>query len=137
MEKDVEIPIILGRLFLANGRALINVQDGKLTFTVNDEEVTFNIYKSLKHPKEVNGVLKYKILNIIMQIMICLVVLPSLTWSCSYFVVFFSDLIFFFSKKFSRSLSQIGTLVVCHCSYTVLQRSRSRCNTTSIEDMWK
>lgn len=52
MEKDVEIPIILGRLFLAIGRALINVQDGKLTFTVNDEEVTFNIYKSLKHPKE-------------------------------------------------------------------------------------
>ena len=50
MEEDAEVPIILGRPFLATGRALIDVQDGKLTFRLNDEEVTFDIYKTLKHP---------------------------------------------------------------------------------------
>ena len=50
MEEDAEVPIILGRPFLATGRTLIDVQDGKLTFRLNDEEVTFDIYKTLKHP---------------------------------------------------------------------------------------
>ncbi|XP_015163311.1 uncharacterized protein [Solanum tuberosum] len=40
---DVEIPIILGRPFLATGRALVDVESGKLKFRVNDDEVTFNI----------------------------------------------------------------------------------------------
>ncbi|XP_038891736.1 uncharacterized protein LOC120081133 [Benincasa hispida] len=48
MEEDVEILIILRRPFLAMGRALIDVYDGKLTFRVNDEEVKFNIFCSSK-----------------------------------------------------------------------------------------
>ena len=49
MEEDSEIPIILGRPFLATGKAIINVQQGKSTLRVNDENVVFNIYKSLSH----------------------------------------------------------------------------------------
>lgn len=37
MEEEVEISIILGRSFLATDRALIHMQDGKLTFRVNDK----------------------------------------------------------------------------------------------------
>ena len=44
MEEDREIHLILGRPFLATGRALIDVHSGNLTLTVNDEEVRFNIY---------------------------------------------------------------------------------------------
>ncbi|NHN20238.1 hypothetical protein G6046_04730, partial [Bacillus amyloliquefaciens] len=50
MEEDKEIPIILGRPFLATGRAMIDVQKGELTMRVNDQEVTFNIAKSMKYP---------------------------------------------------------------------------------------
>ncbi|XP_022893882.1 uncharacterized protein LOC111408347 [Olea europaea var. sylvestris] len=49
MEEDQEIPLILGRPFLATGRALIDVQEGQLTLRVNEEEVRFNIYQAMKY----------------------------------------------------------------------------------------
>lgn len=39
---------------MATDRDHIDVQDCKLTFRINYEEVTFNIYKALKHPNEVS-----------------------------------------------------------------------------------
>nr|XP_016502967.1 PREDICTED: uncharacterized protein LOC107821078 [Nicotiana tabacum] len=48
---DEEMPIILGRPFLATGGAIIDVRAGKLKMRVDDEEVTFNVYKALKLPK--------------------------------------------------------------------------------------
>ncbi|XP_019255187.1 PREDICTED: uncharacterized protein LOC109233779 [Nicotiana attenuata] len=50
-EADEEVPIILGRPFLATGGAIIDVRAGKLKMRVDDEEVTFNMYKALKLPK--------------------------------------------------------------------------------------
>ena len=44
---DVEVPIILGRPFFATARALINVKEGKLTFTTGGEKVIFNFNKTL------------------------------------------------------------------------------------------
>ncbi|KAJ9547549.1 hypothetical protein OSB04_020092 [Centaurea solstitialis] len=38
-----------GRPFLATGRALIDVQKGELTMRVNDQQVTFNLFKTLKY----------------------------------------------------------------------------------------
>ncbi|XP_049410622.1 uncharacterized protein LOC125873816 [Solanum stenotomum] len=52
-EIDVESPIILGRPFLFNGRALVDVESGKLKFHVNEDEVTFNICKSMKQPSNI------------------------------------------------------------------------------------
>lgn len=43
MEEDQEIPLILGRQFLATRRVLIDVQRGQLPLRVNDKEVMFNI----------------------------------------------------------------------------------------------
>ncbi|XP_019228289.1 PREDICTED: uncharacterized protein LOC109209473 [Nicotiana attenuata] len=48
---DEEVPIILGRPFLATGGALINVREDKLKMIVHDEEVTFNVYNELNLPK--------------------------------------------------------------------------------------
>ncbi|XP_070053222.1 uncharacterized protein [Nicotiana tomentosiformis] len=42
---DEEIPIILGRPFLATGRALIDCETGELKMRLNDEEITFNVQK--------------------------------------------------------------------------------------------
>ncbi|XP_060959491.1 uncharacterized protein LOC133030733 [Cannabis sativa] len=44
MEEDSTIPIILGRPFLATGRAVIDVQKGELKLRVQDEEVNFNVF---------------------------------------------------------------------------------------------
>ena len=50
MEEDKEIPIILGRHFLATGRAMIDVQKRELTMRVNDQGIKFNVLKSMKYP---------------------------------------------------------------------------------------
>ncbi|XP_076902376.1 uncharacterized protein LOC143557109 [Bidens hawaiensis] len=51
MVEDKNVPLILGRPFLAIARALIDVCTGKLTFRINDEEVTFDIGRSMQHPQ--------------------------------------------------------------------------------------
>ena len=42
-EVDFEVPIILGRPFLATGRALVDMEKGQMKFWFNNEEATFNI----------------------------------------------------------------------------------------------
>ena len=50
MEEDAEIPIILGRPFLAIAGALIDVKNGKLTLKVGEEEVEFKLRQVTKYP---------------------------------------------------------------------------------------
>ncbi|KAK4724035.1 hypothetical protein R3W88_026814 [Solanum pinnatisectum] len=50
---DAEIPIILVRPFLATRRALVDVKSGELMIQVNEDEVTLNICKSMKHPSDI------------------------------------------------------------------------------------
>ncbi|XP_022841946.1 uncharacterized protein LOC111365637 [Olea europaea var. sylvestris] len=52
MEEDEKVPLIIGRPFLATGRALIDVQEGKLTLRVNEEQVTFNIHQEKEAPEK-------------------------------------------------------------------------------------
>ncbi|XP_076927148.1 uncharacterized protein LOC143590599 [Bidens hawaiensis] len=57
MDEDKNVPLILGRPFLATARALIDVCTGRLTLRVGDEEVTFDIGKSMRHPQDHDGIL--------------------------------------------------------------------------------
>ena len=50
MEEDTQVPLLLGRPFLATGAALIDVQKGELTLRVGNEAVQFNPNKSLTQP---------------------------------------------------------------------------------------
>ena len=50
IEEDTQVPLLLGRPFLAIGAALIDVQKGELTLRVGNEAVHFNINRSLEHP---------------------------------------------------------------------------------------
>ena len=52
MEEDKEIPIILGRPFLATRRVMIDVQRGELKLRVQEDEVKFNVFKAVRHPAE-------------------------------------------------------------------------------------
>ncbi|GJW95988.1 DNA-directed DNA polymerase [Tanacetum coccineum] len=50
MPKDSRISIILGRPFLANARAMIDVFNKKITLRVGDDEVIFDMDQSTKKP---------------------------------------------------------------------------------------
>ena len=50
MEEDTQVPLLLGRPFLATEAALIDVQKGELTLRVGNEAVHFNINRSLEYP---------------------------------------------------------------------------------------
>ena len=54
MEEDKEIPIILGRPFLAIGRAMTDVQRGELKLRVQDDEIKFNVFEAVRHLTESN-----------------------------------------------------------------------------------
>ena len=51
MEEDKEIPIILGRPFLATGRAMIDVKRGELKLRVHEDEVKFNVFEAVRHDR--------------------------------------------------------------------------------------
>lgn len=55
IEEDKNVPIILGRPFLAIGDAIIEVQKRILTLRVDEEEFKFNIFRSMKYPKKADS----------------------------------------------------------------------------------
>ncbi|XP_019256322.1 PREDICTED: uncharacterized protein LOC109234712 [Nicotiana attenuata] len=51
-EPDQEVPFILGRPFLATGRAIIDVCKGKMAMRVGDRVEVFNVYRALRLPAD-------------------------------------------------------------------------------------
>ena len=47
-EVDFEVPIILGRLFLATGIAVVDMEKGQMKFQLNNEEATFNVCRTMR-----------------------------------------------------------------------------------------
>ena len=56
IEEYKQVPLLLGRPFLATGATLIDVKKGELTLRVGDEAVHFNLNHNLKQPKLSNAV---------------------------------------------------------------------------------
>ena len=50
MEEDENVPIILGRPFLATSRALIDVQMGELKLRVENEGAVFHVFSVIYIP---------------------------------------------------------------------------------------
>ncbi|XP_058009614.1 uncharacterized protein LOC131183238 [Hevea brasiliensis] len=63
IEEDVQIPIILGRPFLAITGAIIDIKNGQLTLKVGDKEVEFNLINTMKHKLEPDKCFKVDIFN--------------------------------------------------------------------------
>ncbi|KAL5565416.1 hypothetical protein UlMin_028580 [Ulmus minor] len=63
MEEDREVPLILGRPFLATGRTLIDVYQGKLILRVQDEQVTFNVFEAMKFPSDIDACFEINVLD--------------------------------------------------------------------------
>ncbi|CAL1360716.1 unnamed protein product [Linum trigynum] len=49
INEDVDVPLILGRPFLATAKALIDVHSGKLILRAGDEHATFSVSENGKH----------------------------------------------------------------------------------------
>ena len=67
MQEDKEVPINLGRPFLATGRAMIDVQKGELRLRVQEEEVTFNVFNAIKHPHDNDSFFRVDVLEAIVS----------------------------------------------------------------------
>ena len=67
MQEDKEVPIILGRPFLATGRAMIDMQKGELRLRVQEEEVTFNVFNAIKHPCDADSCFRVDMLEAIVS----------------------------------------------------------------------
>jgi len=52
IEEDIEVPLILGRPFMKTVKVIIDVDNGKLKVKVQDDEVNFNVFKAMQHPKD-------------------------------------------------------------------------------------
>ena len=55
IEEDKQVPLLLGRPFLAIKATLIDVKKGELTLKVGDEAVHLNLNIGLKQPELING----------------------------------------------------------------------------------
>ncbi|XP_059302344.1 uncharacterized protein LOC132054319 [Lycium ferocissimum] len=62
---DRDIPIILGRPFLATGRALMDSEKNEIKFRVNDEEVTFQASKGMKLSSAYESILVIDAIDVI------------------------------------------------------------------------
>ena len=58
LDEDREVTLIVGRLFLTTGKTLIDVQQKKLTLLVQGDEVTFNVFETMKYPTDNDEAIK-------------------------------------------------------------------------------
>ncbi|PON56823.1 hypothetical protein PanWU01x14_178660 [Parasponia andersonii] len=54
MEEDENLPIILGRPFLATEMMVIDVYKGELTMRVKDQTISFNVFKKVDSPSSID-----------------------------------------------------------------------------------
>nr|XP_009598973.1 uncharacterized protein LOC104094700 [Nicotiana tomentosiformis] len=64
---DEQIPIIMGRSFLATGRALIDCENGELKMRLNNKEIIFNVQKSMRRPSEFANCSLVEAVDVILQ----------------------------------------------------------------------
>ena len=62
-EVDFEVPIILGRPFLATSRALVDMENWQMKFWLNNEEATFKFCRTMRQSGELQSVsaISYKV----------------------------------------------------------------------------
>ncbi|XP_061375352.1 uncharacterized protein LOC133317502 [Gastrolobium bilobum] len=67
MEEGTEMPLLLGRLFLATARAMIDVENGRLELRMNDETITINVFDSMKKSSDKGDCFRLDILDQVVE----------------------------------------------------------------------
>jgi len=52
IEEDLDIPIILGRLFMSMTNCIVDMGKGKLELGVKDHKVSFDLFVEMNHPND-------------------------------------------------------------------------------------
>ncbi|XP_021727223.1 DNA damage-inducible protein 1-like [Chenopodium quinoa] len=63
MEEDANVPIILGRPFLATAGAIIDMKNGKVTFEVGDEKLKYSLLNAMGTPSMGETVCQVNVLD--------------------------------------------------------------------------
>ncbi|CAN6579222.1 unnamed protein product [Malus baccata var. baccata] len=63
MEEDKEVPLILGRPFMATARTLFDVEVGTLTLRVQGESVVFKLFEAIKRPFKLEECFRVDVLD--------------------------------------------------------------------------
>ncbi|XP_038687540.1 uncharacterized protein LOC119986923 [Tripterygium wilfordii] len=67
MEEDRDIPIIMGRPFLATAGTIIDVKKGLLTMNVEGESVEFRVFAAMKRPMDIEECNRLDIIDQLVQ----------------------------------------------------------------------
>ncbi|KAL4381513.1 hypothetical protein AHAS_Ahas04G0141000 [Arachis hypogaea] len=67
MGEDENASIILGRPFLATGRALIDVEVGELVLRVHNEQLVFHVFKDIHPIDEEERCMQAELINLTLQ----------------------------------------------------------------------
>ena len=49
IEEDEEIPLILGWPFMMTAKYMVDMGNGNLELSMDDQKVTFNLFEAIKH----------------------------------------------------------------------------------------
>ena len=52
IKEDSDIPLILGRPFMLTTKCVVDMGNGNLEMSVEDQKVTFNLFEAIKHPSD-------------------------------------------------------------------------------------
>ncbi|XP_061371040.1 uncharacterized protein LOC133313659 [Gastrolobium bilobum] len=67
MEEGTEMPLLLGRPFLATARAMIDVENDRLKLRMNDETITINVFNSMKQSSDKGDCFRLDILDQVVE----------------------------------------------------------------------
>ncbi|XP_006598399.1 uncharacterized protein [Glycine max] len=63
IEEDFEIPLILGRPFMLKTKCIVDIGNGNLEMSVEDQKVIFNLFEAIKHLVAIKPASKWKQLS--------------------------------------------------------------------------
>jgi len=52
IKEDSDIPLILGRPFMLTAKYMVDMGNGNLEMSVEDQKVTFNLFEAIRHPSD-------------------------------------------------------------------------------------
>lgn len=67
MEEDKDVPLILGRPFLATGGAIIDVQKCQLILRLGEEQISFNVFKAMRFPTESDSCFQIDVIDSVIE----------------------------------------------------------------------
>ena len=63
VKEDLDIPLILGCPFMLTAKCVMDMGNGNLEMSVEDQKVTFYLFETIKHPSDNKTCFKVKMIE--------------------------------------------------------------------------